>query len=155
MWCSASAQKWLQSLVGISEPLQRLGITSSAYESKGFGGYKILSVRCYIILWLFLKRTNLLQSIVMGKKGCSELVTFLRQTTAMGLTLVNLTASEGWSIPCWVRQSCRLSSSTAVQECMRGGRRAERGVCLVSTGFVGHRRKSVFLAVLNAVVELD
>lgn len=62
--------------------------------------------------------------------------------------LVSLTPSKGLSIPCWVSQSCLLSSSTAVQrECIQQssrrehGRWADRGVCLVSKGSGARRRK--------------
>lgn len=59
---------------GQREPLQRLGFTLSMYESKELGGHKILSVDCYVILRLFLKHANLLQSIIAGEKGCSVLL---------------------------------------------------------------------------------
>ena len=84
---------------GHSELLQRLNITLSVCESKGFGDCKVLSVGCYIILWLFLKHAKLLQSINMGKKGCGKLAAFPTRATAMGLMLVSLSASKGLSIP--------------------------------------------------------
>lgn len=40
-------------------------------NQRSLGGHKILSVDCYVMLWLFLKHANLLQSIVAGEKGCS------------------------------------------------------------------------------------
>lgn len=137
-------------------PLQMLSFTMSVYESRGFGDYKILRVGCYIVLWLFLKHANLLQSIVTRKKGCSKPSPFWG-TTATGLTPVGLTPSKGSSIPGWVSQwqrsaPARLFRGSTCSKAPAQNTRLERGVCIVSTGFVGPSGRAVFL---SAVAEPD